>query len=71
MQIEIVNKTARGAKVSVAIRSIKPAMVHVNKAQAQVMVFTFTKPGSNAIGEISVILIKHGVKILSAEASVS
>jgi hypothetical protein len=71
IQIEIMDKAARGVKVSVVVRSLKHVMVHVNTAHAQVMVFTSTKLGSNAMGESSVVLIKHSVENLPAEASVS
>jgi hypothetical protein len=71
MHIEIMDKSARGAKVIVAVRSLKHIMVHINEAHAQVTVFTFTKLYSNAMGEISLVLIKNSVESLPAEASIS
>jgi hypothetical protein len=46
MQIEIMDKAARGAKVIVVVRSLKHVLVRTNKAHAQVTVFVFTKLGS-------------------------
>jgi hypothetical protein len=49
MQIEIMDKAARGANVIVVVRSLKHAVVRTNKAHAQVTVFLFTKLGSKAM----------------------
>ena len=71
MQIEVIDKTSRGTNIIVAIRSVKHVMMNINKVHAQVTVFTFKNIGSNADGEISIVLINHGVESLPDEASVS
>ena len=65
------DKTARGTKVISDIRSVKHVMINIDKAHAQVTVFTLKKLGSNTNGEHSVFIIKHGDESLPAEASVS
>jgi hypothetical protein len=49
MQIEIMDKAARGAKVIVVVRYLKHVLVRINKVHAQVTVFLFTKLGSKAM----------------------
>ena len=71
MKIKVMDNTARGTKVIVAIISVKHIMMNINKSYAQVTVFTFKNLGSNTNGEIIVVLIKHGVESIPAEASVS
>jgi hypothetical protein len=55
----IMDKTTRGTKVSVDVRSLKHVVVQVNKAHAQVTVFTFIKLGSRAMGEIGLLRPVH------------
>ena len=65
------NKNARGTKVIVTIRPVKRVVMNIDKAHAEVTVFTFKKLGSNKNGESSTVLIKHGDESLPAKASVS
>ena len=65
------DKTAIFTKVIVSIRYLKHFMMNIDKAHAQVTVFTFTNLSSNTNDEIRVVLIKHGVESLPSEASVS
>ena len=71
MQIEVMDKTARGTKVIVATRSVKTVTMNIDKVNAQGTVFTFNKLGPNTNVERSVVLIKHVVESLLAEAGVS
>ena len=71
MQIEFMDKTAKGTKEIVAIRPLKHVMMNINKANAQVAVFTFKKLGSATNGENSLVLIKPIVESLPDESSVS
>ena len=64
------DKTERGTKEIVAIRSVKTFMMNINKTHVQVKLFTFNNLGFNKNGKISVFLIKHGVKSLYSDASV-
>ena len=47
MQIEVMDKNSRSTKVIVATRSVKHVMMNINKAHAQVTVFTLKNLGSN------------------------
>ena len=65
------DRTERGTNVIVATGSVKYATININKLHTQGTVLTFKKIGSNTNGEISVVLINHGVQSLPDEASVS
>ena len=71
MHIEVMDKTARGTGAIVSTRSVKHAIMNIKTLHAQVIVFTLKKIGSNKNGEISAVIIKHGVESLPDEASVS
>ena len=71
MQIEFIDKTAKGTKEIVAIRPLKHVMMNINKSHAQITVFTLKKLRFNTNVKSSVVIIKHGVESLPAEASVS
>ena len=69
--MEVMDKTARGFRVIFAIGSIKHVMINIDKLHDQVTVLTLNKLGSNTNCEINIALIKHGVEILTADASIS
>ena len=71
MHIEVIDKPEIGIKLVVAIRSVKHVMTNTDKSYYQVTVFTFKNIGFNKNGEMSVVLIKHGVESLPDEASLS
>ena len=71
MKIKVMDNTARGTKVIVAIISVKHIMMNINKSYVEVTVFTFKNLVYNTSSENSVVLIKHGVENIPTEASLS